>query len=151
MTKEKKKAARKTVVGWREWVGMPELEIRAIKAKLDTGALSAALHAEEIEVFEEEGVKRVRFKVLPRQKSARGAKLHVADVIDERVVRSSSGHEELRPVISTEIALGLYTWRVEMTLTNRDAMGFRLLLGRDSLRRRFLIDPGRSYLFGDQE
>jgi hypothetical protein len=150
MVKEKK-PPKKTVVGWREWVGMPDLEIRAMKAKLDTGALSAALHAEEIEVFEEETVKRVRFKVLPRQKSARGAKVYTADVIDERVVRSSSGHEELRPVIYTRVSLGLYTWTIEVTLTNRDSMGFRLLLGRDSLRRRFLIDPGQSYLFGDQE
>jgi hypothetical protein len=148
MVKEKK---RKTVVGWREWVGLPGIGVRKIKAKLDTGALSAALHAEEIVRFEEEGIQRVRFKVYPRQRSKRGVKEHVADVIDERIVRSSSGHEELRPVIHTQVALGLYAWKIEVTLTNRDAMGFRLLLGRDSLRRRFLIDPGQSYLFGDED
>ncbi len=125
---------------------MPALGIKAIKVKVDTGARSSALHAFDIEIFTEGEQEMVRFKVHPFQKDARTTVEGVAPLIDRRVVRSSAGEATIRPVILTEIELAGERWPIELTLTRRDAMGFRMLLGRQAIRRRFQIEPARSYL-----
>jgi hypothetical protein len=136
----------KPLIGWREWVAMPTLGIRAVKAKVDTGARSSALHAFDIEIFVQAGQEMVRFKVHPFQKDAHTTVEGVAPLIDRRIVRNSAGEASIRPVILTEIELAGERWPIELTLTRRDAMGFRMLLGRQAVRRRFQIEPARSFL-----
>jgi hypothetical protein len=133
-------------IGWREWLSLPQLGIGEIKAKIDTGARSSALHAFDIETFEVDGTSKVRFKVHPKQRNTVITVAAEAEVIDEREVRNSGGKAELRPVILTEVELMGRKWAIELTLTNRELMGFRMLLGRQGVRRRFLIDAGKSYL-----
>ncbi|NJM57574.1 MAG: ATP-dependent zinc protease [Synechococcales cyanobacterium RU_4_20] len=134
------------MIGWREWVALPELKINRIKAKVDTGARSSALHAFNLKSFRRDGITLVRFDIHPLQRSKSNLITIVTELIDERYVRSSNGKKQLRPVIHTPVALGAQQWPIELTLTDRDAMGFRMLLGRQAIRKRFLIDPGRSYL-----
>ncbi len=133
------------VIGWREWVGLPELGIEAIKAKVDTGARSSSLHAFELEAFTRNGVDWVRFEIHPNQRNAANPVLTEAPVLEYRSIRSSSGVASRRPVIVTPVRLMDQVWPVELTLANRDEMGFRMLLGRQAFRRRFLVDAGRSY------
>lgn len=135
-------------IGWREWISLPRLGIARMKAKVDTGARSSALHAFGLESLERDGKTLMRFKVYPMQKSRAGLMTVEAELIDERSVRSSNGKSQIRPVIKTLILVGGEQWPIELTLTNRDAMGFRMLLGRQAVRRRFLIDSGQSYLQG---
>ena len=136
----------KIVLGWREWLRLPELGIVRIKAKVDTGARTSALHAHDIRYVRRGGQRMVRFTVHPLQRSTRGAISAVAPLVDERHVRSSVGHEELRPVILTTIDVGGQLWAVEITLTKRDVMGFRMLLGRQAIRGHAIVDPGRSFI-----
>lgn len=136
------------VIGWREWVALPDLGIRAIKAKIDTGARSSALHAYDVELFTEGGRRMVRFRVHPLQRDARTSVAAAAPLLEERHVRNSGGGVELRPVIETPVKLLGKLWTIELTLTNRDAMGFRMLLGRQAVRGRFLVDPSTSYMGG---
>jgi hypothetical protein len=135
-------------LGWREWLALDELGIAKIKAKVDTGARTSALHAFEIIEMSRDGVPWVRFGVHPEQHSTEREIWCEAPILDKRIVRDSGGHEQERPVIKTPIRLGDSTWAIEMTLTNRDNMGFRVLLGRTAIRDRYLVDPGRSYLTG---
>jgi hypothetical protein len=139
---------RKLAMGWREWIEFPDLGIKRVKAKVDTGARSSSLHAEEIELFETRGQMSVRFVVLPLQRSRLKAVSCQALLHDERYIKSSNGSRELRPVIRTAVSWGGETWEVDLTLTARDLMGFRMLLGREAIRRRYLVDTGRSYLGG---
>lgn len=136
----------KTVVGWREWLRLPELGVGLIKAKVDTGARTSALHAENIRFIRRGARRLVRFTVHPRQRSTKLAVEAVAPLIGERTVTSSSGESEIRPVIRTSVNLGGDEWPIEITLTRRDVMGFRMLLGREALRGHTIVDPGRSYL-----
>lgn len=136
------------VIGWREWIELPDLGIRRIKAKVDTGARSSSLHAYSLETFEQAGQEYVRFKVHPQQRKTDEVVEAVAKILEYRSVRSSSGKAAMRPVIITNVVLLGLTWPVELTLANRDAMGFRMLLGREAFRRRFLVDAGRSYRGG---
>lgn len=136
------------VIGWREWVSLPDLRIKEIKTKIDTGARSSALHAFDIRTLRRGGRRMVRFKVYPYQRDASRIVSAEAELLGERRVRSSSGKEEIRPVIRTSIELFDERWTIELTLTNRVQMGFRMLLGRQAVRKRFLIDPGRSYRAG---
>lgn len=136
------------MVGWREWVSLPELGIERIKVKIDTGARSSSLHAYDIKRFRRDGVRMVRFKVHPIQRDFRTVVDAEAELIGERKVRSSTGVQTLRPVVLTDVALMGQRWAIEVTLTRRDAMGFRMLLGRQAVRGHFLVDAGRSFLSG---
>lgn len=135
-------------LGWREWVHLPELGLVDIKAKVDTGARTSALHAFEVRKFDANGCARVEFKMHPNQRDLNTVVTCVADVIDRRTVRDSGGHAEDRWVIETPVRIGDRVWPIEVTLTARDDMLFRMLLGRTALKGRALVDPGRSYLFG---
>ncbi len=135
-----------STIGWREWVSLPDLGIERVKAKVDTGARSSSIHAFDVEVFRRHGRSRVRFNVHPSQKDV-GETAHCdVPLHDMRWVKSSNGTRELRPVIRTHVALGNTRWLIDLTLTSRELMGFRMLLGREAVRRRFVIDPGRSHL-----
>lgn len=135
-------------LGWREWVGLPELGIPRIKAKVDTGARTSALHAFELEAFEEQGRQRLRFKMHPLQRDPDTVVECFADVKDHRVVRDSGGHAEQRWVIESLLEIGDERWRIELTLTSREDMLFRMLLGRTAISGRAIVDPSRSYLQG---
>ena len=136
------------VIGWREWVGLPDFGIPSIKAKVDTGARTSSLHADDVEEFERKGLTYVRFKVHPEQRTRREEIAVEALLKDRRYVRPSTGKRELRPVVVTTIQLLEQRLAIELTLTSRDAMGFRMLLGRQAVRDRFVVDPGRSFLNG---
>ncbi|MFC2173770.1 ATP-dependent zinc protease [Acidobacteriota bacterium] len=136
------------VIGWREWVALPELGIRRIKAKIDTGARSSSLHVFGMEVSEHRDRTFVQFSIHPLQRNFRKTVKAEAEVKEFRKVRSSSGHVAMRPVISATIELLGRHWEIELTLANRDAMGFRMLLGREAIRKRFLVDSGQSFYAG---
>ncbi len=138
----------KPVIGWREWVTLTDFGDAAVKAKIDTGARTSALHAFRLKLVERDGVQIATFQLQPQQRSRKGALSVECPVDSFKEVRSSNGRVESRPVITTEVVLGQRSWPIEVTLTSRDAMGFRMLLGRAAVRRRFLVDPGRSYLLG---
>lgn len=136
------------VIGWREWISLPDLGVDAIKVKVDTGARSSSLHAIRQKIVERDGEKWVQFQINPIQDTADNRVKAEAKIIDIRSVRSSSGVAELRPVIKTRIKLLDRIWPIELTLSNRDAMGFRMLLGRQAFRNKFFVDAGRSFYGG---
>lgn len=141
MTKKKK-----LIVGWREWASIPELNIKRIKVKVDTGARTSSLHAVHLK---KTGRTRpmIEFECNPHQDGGRLIKCKLP-LIDERKVKSSNGHSSLRPVVKTKIKIGDVEWPIEITLIDRDIMGFRMLLGRQALKNSFLVSPGESYLIG---
>ncbi len=145
---KRKNYANLLVVGWREWVSLPGLGVDKIKAKIDTGARTSTLHAFDIEVVKIRGKEIVRFKIHPLQRQSKGVIVCQADLVDERIVRSSSGHSSLRPVIMTSLQVGSHSWDIELTLTNRDKMGFRMLIGRQAIRKHLLVHPGKSFILG---
>jgi hypothetical protein len=141
------------VIGWREWVALPELPgaddpLPVVKAKIDTGARTSALHAYYVEPFERDGVPWVRFGLHPRQGDQELDITCEAQVKDQRKVTDSGGHSELRYVIETTLVLKDRVFTAEITLTDRENMRFRMLLGRTILRGLYLVDSGRSFLLG---
>jgi hypothetical protein len=136
------------ISGWREWVALPGLSIKSIKAKIDSGARSSCLHAFDMELIDREGTEWVRFAVHPIQRRDDNVIWCEAPVHDRRLVRSSNGVVTQRVVIRTELKIFGRTWPIDLTLHNRDAMGFRMLIGREAVRGRFLIDSGGSYFAG---
>lgn len=135
----------KTVIGWREWAMLPDLGVDGIKLKVDTGAQTSCLHAIHIRRLDGE---RIRFELHPLQRRSDVTITCIAGLAGERLVTSSTGHRERRPVIRTSIAMGGQQWPIEVTLTNRDSMGFRMLLGRQAMRGHLLVDAGESFLLG---
>ncbi|PWG02303.1 ATP-dependent zinc protease [Sphingosinicella humi] len=138
------------VIGWREWVELPELIDLPIKAKIDSGARTSSIHSFGTRRFYDGGAPWVEFLLHPIQRHATPEIAAVAPIKDERWVKSSNGEAEKRIVIETAARLGEIEWTIELTLASRDVMGFRMLLGREAIRRRFLIDPGRSFRQSDR-
>jgi hypothetical protein len=149
--RSRRRRAAPRVVGWREWVGLPDLGVQRIKAKIDTGARSSTLHAFGLTTLRENGIEVVRFRIHPLQHDSSVTVEAVAPLVDERSVRNSGGQTEMRPVIVTELELSGQSWAIELTLTRRDAMGFRMLLGRQAIRGRFAVDPGVSFVSGSDD
>ncbi|MBT8208593.1 MAG: hypothetical protein HKN07_04810 [Acidimicrobiia bacterium] len=141
-----KKVRQKPTIGWREWAAMPAFGVEAIKAKIDTGARTSALHAYGLKTKSVDDHTIAFFEIHPIQRSAAKPVAVEVPISGWRTVTSSNGVSESRPFIVTPITIGALTWDIEVTLARRDEMGFRLLLGRQAVRRRFLIDPGRSFL-----
>ncbi len=137
----------KRIIGWREWVSLPDLNIPVIKAKIDTGARTSALHAFKLETFQENGTLKVRFFLHLRKKKSQETVCE-AVVIDKRWVSDSGGHKEERYVIETNVNIANLCWTIEITLTNRDTMRFPMLLGRTAMEGRLIVDPELSYMDG---
>ena len=140
-----------TVVGWREWVRLDSVGVPWVKAKVDTGARTSSLHAFDLQTYDVDGRAWVRFDVHPWQATAEDAVTVELPVHDRRTVRSSSGHEETRYVVLVQLVLGHRSVEAEVTLTDRDEMGFRMLVGREALVQGFLVDPAASYVGGRPE
>ena len=136
------------IIGWREWISLPDLGIKFIKAKIDTGARSSSLHSFDTELFDRDGQQWARFNVNPVQRNENWVIQATAPVIEMRSIRSSSGEAQVRPVVRTTIHMLDRSFEIDLTLADRNQMGFRMLLGREAFRRRFLIDPGKSYRGG---
>ncbi len=144
------KVTEKPMLGWREWVSLPALNLDPIKAKIDTGARSSALHAFSIEKYHKGGALWVMFALHPLQtREDIVVECHAA-VKDRRLVSDSGGHKQRRYVIETPLLIGQTLITAEMTLTNRDSMRFRMLLGRTAMNGHFIIDPAASYLQGNR-
>ncbi|OGO94072.1 MAG: hypothetical protein A3F41_04790 [Coxiella sp. RIFCSPHIGHO2_12_FULL_44_14] len=133
------------LIGWREWCALPRLRIPLIKAKIDTGARTSAIHAFRIQTLRRQGKEWVKFSVHPIQGYDKAVVDCVAEIIDERWIMSSNGHKEHRFVIKTPLKMGARQWDIELTLSNRDPLRFRMLLGRSAMQGRVVIDPLHSY------
>ena len=134
------------VVGWREWVCLPDLGAVRVKAKIDTGARTSAIHAWKIQPFDKDGEAWVRFELHPNQDDNKTRIACEARVVDSRLIKSSNGQEQRRYVIRTAMQLGPHVWPIELTLTRRDEMGFRMLVGRTALKPGALVNPSKSFL-----
>ena len=134
------------MIGWREWVALPDLNVPKLKVKIDTGARTSSLHAVHFEKYRRRGRDFARFLLHPEQRSTALAIEATAPILEFRHVTSSTGHRELRPVIENRVSLLGQEWPIEVTLASRDLMGFRMLLGRQALVHRFTVDPSRSFL-----
>lgn len=151
MHKSKKipgKKKEKLRIGWKEWCALPMLNIKEIKAKIDTGATTSALHAIVLRISEYEGEQFIRFKVYPHQGDRYAPKICKARLVAYRFVMSSNGQREKRYVIRTPITVGKLSFSTEITLTDRSPLRFRMLLGRMALRKNFIIEPGKTHLQG---
>lgn len=138
----------KLLVGWREWLALPDLKIPAVKAKIDTGARTSCLHTHDYEIFSRAGTQMVRFHLHPLRRVESIMLTCESELLDQREVRDSGGHPEIRPFISTIVRIGEFEWPVELSLTNRESMKFRMLLGRQALAGYFVVDSAASYQLG---
>lgn len=150
MNKVKKNSGKKIkkFIGWKEWCALPLLNIKEIKAKIDTGAATSALHAIILSISEYQGKRFIRFRVFPHQGDRYAPKVCKAELVAYRFVMSSNGQREKRYVIKTIITVGKTSFDTEITLTDRSPLRFRMLLGRMALRKNFWIDPAKSHLQG---
>jgi hypothetical protein len=139
---------RKIAIGWQEWCALPQLNLGAIKAKIDTGAKTSAIQAFDIKTFNCKDGLHVRFALHPLQAHENLARECSAKVVDQRWIMSSNGHKEHRYVIQTLIIMAGETWEIELTLSDRDPLKFRLLLGRTALKGRVIIDPSKKFCLG---
>jgi ribosomal protein S6--L-glutamate ligase len=145
----KKKKKPKAMIGWREWCALPSLDLPAVRVKIDTGARTSALHAYDIKIKTKGKKSTVHFKVHPLEKNQKISKVCKAPLLGHRIVVSSNGKKQLRPVIAAKISINGSTFDTELTLTSRDQMNFRMLLGRKALRAgRFTVEPAKSFLMG---
>ncbi|MBI9080105.1 MAG: ATP-dependent zinc protease [Pseudodesulfovibrio sp.] len=138
----------KTIIGWREWISLPDFHVPAIKAKIDTGARTSAIHAFGIETFERGEEHYVRFHIHPLQRRDDVSIPCEAKLIDKRKIKNSGGVSQKRYVIGTTVEIAGQHWKIELTLTNRDEMKFRMLLGRSAMKGRLIVDPQQSYRAG---
>lgn len=138
------------VLGWREWLALPDLGVRAIKVKIDSGARSSSLHVEAIEEFERDGRTWLRFALDAKTRSGRKARWFEAPLADRRRVTDSGGRSALRPFIRTRVQVGGDVFEIETNLTNRHGMMFPMLLGRTAMAGRIVVDPARSFVLGDK-
>lgn len=141
-------ATRRRILGWREWVSLPCLGIGAIKAKLDTGAKTSALHAWDISLRMVDDRQWIRFRVPSMQRNKPTSVLCEAPLSDQRWVTNSSGAREQRYIINTKLQIGSRSWPIELSLTNREAMEYPMIIGREAMRNRLIIDPKASYRAG---
>ena len=148
MKRKKKIVHPSIIIGWKEWIGLPDLGIPAVKAKIDTGARTSSLHVFNLEEFVANNRRMVRFGIHPLQRRKDILRYCEAPVLEKRRVKDSGGHIEKRYVIRTTAVMGAVSWPIDITLTNRDPMLFRMLLGRKAVENRFLLNPGRSYMTG---
>ena len=146
MTEKYTASSSKISIGWCEWCELPDFDIPYIKAKIDTGAKTSSLHAFDIERITKKGKPYVRFSIHPVQFNDVITFKRTAEIIDERSVMSSNGQKEKRYVIATSLQMGDLMWGIELTLSNRDPLRYRLLLGREALRKNVVIHPGKSCL-----
>ena len=142
----KAKVKQLSIIGWREMLSLPELNVERIKAKIDTGARTSALHAFQCQELKLQDKSIIHFQIHPIQHDSKHTVWAEAELLEYRKVRNSGGQAQIRPVVLTTIELGESQWQIELTLTNRDVMGFRMLLGRHAIRDRFLVNPGKSFL-----
>lgn len=140
----------KIIVGSEEWCSLPHLNIPTIKARVDSGAKTSALHAVNITPFKKEGELWVSFEVHPIQNDGKTVIYTESRVVDKRSVKSSSGASETRYIIKSRLSLAETTWDIEVSLTNRDSMGYRMLLGRQAMAGKMLVDPESSFLLGER-
>ena len=138
----------KVTIGSEEWVSLGELNIPHIKARIDSGAKTSSLHALNIQPYQKDSQTCVSFDVYPIQNDGKRKIKCNALVIDKRIVKSSTGNREQRFVIETFMSIGDHTWGIEITLTNRDSMGYRMLLGREAMKGRLIVDPEDSFSLG---
>jgi hypothetical protein len=136
-------------IGWRERVSLPDLEVEGIKVKIDSGAQTSSIHAFRPRFSQRDDGEWVSFEIHPRRRSRKDAVRVSAKVLTHRWIRSSNGKRELRPVIMTTMSLGGAVFKAEMTLANRHLMAYRMILGRSAMRGRLMVDPGKSYIFGE--
>ena len=139
----------KIIIGSEEWCGLPQLNIPGVKARIDSGAKTSALHAVNISQFKKNGQPWISFDVHPLQKDGKTTIHCEAPLLDKRKVKSSSGNSEVRFVIRTVLSIAGEAWDIEVTLTNRDSMGYRMLLGRQAMSGKILVDPEESFHLGD--
>lgn len=136
------------IVGWKEWVSMPDIMLAAVKAKIDSGAATSSLHAFNIKYVTIKGIRHVRYNLHPLQKSKKYSRSCLSVLHDMRLVKSSNGISKKRPVIKTLLNIANFSWEIELNLTNRDTMGMRMLLGREALSGKILINSGHKFLHG---
>lgn len=145
MTSAKKAVAEKEVIGWREWVEIPGSKMRKIKAKVDTGARTSSIHAEDIRRFRRGSKRFIEFYVCPLPRSGRGRVKVTASFIEDRNVRSSTGESQKRPVVKMVLKIGHKIIHTEVTLAGRDRMAFPMLIGRQALKGNFIVDVSKSF------
>ena len=151
--KLRKKRAKKqlSVIGWREWISLPDLGVDKISAKVDTGASTSSLYATHIKVFEQDNKEFAKFRVTYGKPGKRKFSITEAPLVGFRKIKSSSGETEERPVILTSVCIMGQCWKSEITLTSRQSMQFPMLLGRACIKKRFVVDPSRANLSAKQE